>query len=417
MKIKLGRFTVSAMAYGLALMASTPASALMIGEPQMHSTLGQPLDAWIPVLLESPQEKEALDGFAAILAPADAYLERSLLPPSTTVGPLRLQVQNSNGQVRLHLTSQQPFTEPIVTLLIKVRLGQISIQRELSLLPDLPGNEPVPAPIVVAEAPPPVAAVAPTPAPSAVAAAPVIKAAVRDKPRRQLQQTIVTTPAVVPAAAPVALRRFQFDESFSSFRTLTAAGQAPQPVAAQTTPAAAAPAAAPSAVQARIEEQPSAPQRPSESGNSVLWALGIAAGLTLLISNGRAKRMWSGWFSRAKAKPASAAAPLPARPSEKASKASDFDVRSDELVPEIYTLSPITQKTKSVATAAMSISPERQRLEQLQKQFPGDEAQQKLKLAEAFLDLDRISSATILMNEVERLNQTTASRRLALVKR
>ena len=416
MKIKLGRFTVSAMAYGLALMASTQASALMIGEPQMHSTLGQPLDAWIPVLLESPQEKEALDGFAASLAPSDAYLERALLPPSTTVGPLRLQVQNSNGQVRLHVTSQQPFAEPIVTLLIKVRLGQISLVRELSLLPELPGNEPAPAPMVVAEAPQPVAAATAAPAPPAVAAAPVIKAAVRDKPRRQVQQTMVTAPAVVRAEAPVALPRFQLDESFSSYRTLAAAGQAPQPVAAQA-PAAAAPPVEPTAVQARVEEQPSAPPRPSDSGNSVLWALGFAAGLTLLISNGRAKRMWSGWFSRTKATPVPVAAPLPARPSEKASKADDFNVRSDELVPETYTLSPITQKTKSVATAAMSISPERQRLEQLQKQFLGEEAQQKLKLAEAFLDLDRISSAVILMNEVERLKQTVADRRLALVKR
>lgn len=416
MKKKLRGFTVSAMACGVALLAPTPVFALTVGEPLLHSRLGQPLDAWIPVLLESPQEKESLDSFAASLAPAEIYLERALEAPTTTVGPLRLEVQTVNGQPRLHLTSQQPFTEPILTLLIKVRLGQVSIVRELTLLPDLQGSGTAPEPVMVAEAPLPGAPALPGP-PAATEAT----VAVRDKPRSQVQQKMVDAPTAISAAAPVALRRFQLDERFSSYQLLAAAGQAPQPVASQAAAVEAQPAE-PAATQARVEEQPSTPQRPSDFSNSVLWALALAFGLTLAIRNARAKRMLAEWFSGIKtpplaSTPAPAVQPLPARPSLKASKASEFNARSDELVPETDTLSALTKKPKSVAAAAGGISAERQRLQQLQKQFSSDEAQQKLKLAEAFLDLDRLSSAISLMNEVERLKQTVADRRLALVKR
>lgn len=408
-KKKRRGFTASAMACGAALLAPASVFALTVGEPLLHSKLGQPLDAWIPVVLESSAEKESLDSFAASLAPAEVYLARALEAPATTVGPLRLQVQNNNGQVRLHLTSRQPFTEPVLTLLIKVRLGQVSILRELTLLPDLQGQGTAPEPVAAP------AAAARLPSPPAAAD---VKMAVRDKPLSSAPQKIAPAPAAVSTVAPVALRRFQLDERFTSYQLLAAAGRAPQPVASEAAPAAVASTAAePATVQARVEEQPSTPP-PSDSSNSVLWALLIAFGLTLALRSARAKRVVASWFSRSKTStPAQAAAPLPARPREKASKTTEFNVRSDALVPETHTQAAPTKALKPAPAAASGISVERQRLQQLQMQFSGDEAQQKLKLAEAFLDLNRTASAISLMNEVEQLKQSAADRRLSLVKR
>lgn len=415
------------MACGIALLGPATVFALSVGEPLVRSRLGQPLDAWIPVALESAEEKEALDSFTASLAAADVYLERALELPGVPVGALRLQTLTTGGQVRLHLTSQQPFVEPMSTLLIKVGLGRVSILRELSLLLDLQGSATAPEPVpVAAKAALPVV-IASSPQPAAVE----IKTPVRDKPRRRAQPKITDAPAPASAPAPVTIRRFQLDERFSSYQRLAAAGQAPQPASAQALPTAAEPqtavAAAETAAPRRLEALPSAPSRPSDSGNGILWVLTLAFALAMVISNARAKRALAEWFNRIKAmllarldnstpEPAQAARPLPARPTEKAIKAAEFHVRSDDLVPEAHTLNALTI-AKPVAAPAEGISTERQRLQQLQKQFSSEEARQKLKLAEAYIDLNRMSSAIRLMDEVERLKQSVADRRLALVKR
>lgn len=52
----------------------------------------------------------------------------------------------------------------------------------------------------------------------------------------------------------------------------------------------------------------------------------------------------------------------------------------------------------------------RTRLQQLQKQFPGVEPQRKLRLAEAFLDMQRTESAQQLMNEIETTQGAPAPR-------
>lgn len=426
MKKRLGGFTVSAMACGIALLGSAPAFALSVGEPLVRSRLGQPLDAWIPVVLESPEEKEALDSFAASLAAANVYLARALEVPA--VGALQLRALTTDGQVRLHLTSQQPFVEPMSTLLIKVSLGRVSILRELPLLLDLPAS-------AAAAEPLPVAPEAALPAAAAIAVQPAvveIKTPVRDKPRSQAPPKIADVPAPASAPAPVPIRRFQLDERFSSYQQLAAAGQAPQPASAQVLPPPAtepqtAVAAVATAAPTRLEELPSAPSRPADSGNGVLWVLTLAFALAIAISNARVKSALVAWFSRLKAmllarlnksapESVQAAQPLPARPSQKASKGAEFNVRSDDLVPEAHALSALT-KAKSVAAPAEGISAERQRLQQLQKQFSSEEARQKLKLAEAYIDLNRMPAATRLMDEVERLKQSVADRRLALVKR
>ena len=408
------------MASAVALLGSSTVFALSVGEPVVQSKLGQPLDAWIPISLESPEEIEALDSFTASLAGADVYVARSLDVPVATLGVLQLKSQTTGDQVRLHLTSQQPFVEPMSTLLVKVGLGKISILRELPLLLDLQGAA-VAEPVAVAPSAP---AEKTEPVPVASVPATAVKSSTRAQRKNVEMPAVAAT--VAPAAPQVVSHMFQLDQRFSSYAQLAAAGKAPLPV---TQPVAAPEAAAP---QENVlgGEAPAAtpsPARQPSSSNGILWVVGFAFLLAMLLSNARAKLVLADWLKRIKASLQArdieplqmpVAAPLPIRPNQKAVKAAEFNVRSDDVVPEEQTLSALTSRpAKSVAAPAPGVSAERQRITQLQKQFVSDEAKQKLKLAEAYLELNRTDAAMRLMDEVERLQQSVGDRRLALVKR
>lgn len=423
MKTRRGVFTATAMASAVVLFGTPTAFALSVGEPVVYSKLGQPLDAWIPVSLESPEEVEALDSFTASLAGAEAYRERSLETPLVSLSAFQLVTETAGGKVRLHLRSQQPFVEPMSTLLIKVTLGKISILRELALLIDLQGAA---APESALEAP--VAAAASTPAIDAPAPAIPVKSPSKQAARK------AAVPAVAASVAPQpVISRFQLDVHFRSYAQLAAAGKAPQPVTRPATVAAVAtPGVAPSPAQlpadgaAIVKTPPAVQQASNDSGHGLLWLFGLVflLILTAVIGNTRARQMVVGWLKHTKvslptrsATPAAATKALPVRPGQKAETATEFTLLTDDAAPEIENPAALSSRPGPIATPATGMSPGRQRLNQLQKQFVGDETKQKLKIAEAYLELNRNEAAMRLMDEVEHLQQSGGDRRLALVKR
>jgi len=435
--MKKGRGLVSVTLMGILLICTPTVFALSVGEPVMQSRLGQPLDAWIPITLDSPQEIEALDTLSASLAGAEVYAQRSLDTPAVPLGSLQLRTKTTGDQVRLHLSSQQPFLEPMSTLLIKVGLGKVSILRELTLLLDLqetaatapltPPTAPL-IPMPVAELPP----AAPAPI---TAAEPPAKTVSRTRQKRREAAATPLAPSQ-PSAPRVVSRVFQLDQSFSSYRQLVAAGKTPPPVVQQATapaaepkivpvqpPAAVVPAATPVILDEPLTAVTTEVRQPS-GGDGLWWILGLAFVLALLLSNAQAKQVLATQMRRIRAwrnarRPVvmPAPAPLPPRPYEMAAKSPVISQRTDDEIPDVVLSTLPPSRPSAAAPSIAGGQAERQRLSQLQRQFSGDDAKQKLKLAETYIDLNRTAAATQLMDELERAQQSGGDRRLALVKR
>jgi hypothetical protein len=113
-----------------------PASALMLGDVKLHSWLGEPLRATIPI---RAGDDEQLDSRCFYLARpeqqdgADAYL---------TQGTLVLE--ESAAGLKLRLSTSKPVNSPFLNVIIEARCGQGTQKREFVLLLD-PLEQPAPA--------------------------------------------------------------------------------------------------------------------------------------------------------------------------------------------------------------------------------------------------------------------------------
>lgn len=169
-RIDKRRLAVGALALGSAIAAVlNPARAVTLGELQLESTLGQPLSARVPVVL---QAGESLVG-SCVTVPAGAHTELGTLPrpvvtvPETAVG----------GIYDLRVTTTQALYEPMYELHLQVRCpGTALVVRQYVLMLDLPGT----APAVVPAAKATVA----VPAANPPTTAPESGAAVSPRPRR-----------------------------------------------------------------------------------------------------------------------------------------------------------------------------------------------------------------------------------------
>lgn len=169
-----------ALAVALLLLTPLFAHAAGLGRLNVQSSLGQPLSAEIDLVAVRGDEASTL---VARLASPDDY-QRANLQYNAGMTGLKLSIEKrSNGQSYIKITGSRPVNEPFVDLLIELTSGSGGkLVREYTALLDPPGYggqqtaqvaPAAPAPVVVPESRPIVAApVAPAPkaAPAAASA-------------------------------------------------------------------------------------------------------------------------------------------------------------------------------------------------------------------------------------------------------
>ncbi len=185
------------------LAAPVFASALGLGGINVKSGLNQPLEAEIPVTVNSPAERESL---SVMLANADDYARVGIDASRLSV-PIEFAVaKDSRGETVIRVTTKEAIREPFLQLLLQVNWSSGKLLREYSLLIDPPvmapalrGSQAVstpvkaPAPVMTSE---PIAVAKPAVDPKPVVAPAATKAVVEAKP--------VVETALVPAAKPMA---------------------------------------------------------------------------------------------------------------------------------------------------------------------------------------------------------------------
>jgi pilus assembly protein FimV len=185
----LGAFT-PALALLLGL-APQDGHALGLGRPQIHSALGKPLDASIPLTLADGEQ----------LTDACVRAEVSAGEARVPAGLLQMRVEGEPGQQRIRLQSLVRVDEP--ALRITLALGcPLRLTREFNAFIDPPDSAavvPAPAPLpqtaVLEAAPRPVAEAA-SPAP-----APPPRPRARPKPRPSGPRLVLERPEVLVAEA------------------------------------------------------------------------------------------------------------------------------------------------------------------------------------------------------------------------
>ncbi|MFG6428529.1 FimV family protein [Roseateles sp. LYH14W] len=173
-------------------LAPQEAQALGLGRPQIHSALGKPLDASIPLTLAEGEQ----------LTDACVRAEVSAGEARVPAGLLQMRVEGEPGQQRIRLQSLVRVDEP--ALRITLALGcPLRLTREFNAFIDPPDSGaavPAPAPLpqtAVLEAAPRPTAEAANPPP-----APPLRPRARPKPRPSGPRLVLERPEVLVAEAP-----------------------------------------------------------------------------------------------------------------------------------------------------------------------------------------------------------------------
>ena len=117
------------------LAAPVFASALGLGGINVKSGLNQPLEAEIPVTVNSAAERESL---SVMLANADDYARVGIDATRLSV-PIDFAVaKDSRGETVIRVTSKEAIREPFLQLLLQVNWNSGKLLREYSLLIDPP---------------------------------------------------------------------------------------------------------------------------------------------------------------------------------------------------------------------------------------------------------------------------------------
>jgi len=174
------------------------AEAMGLGRPQVHSSLGKPLDASIPLSLADGEQ----------LPDSCVRAEVSAGDARVPAGLLQMRVEGEPGQLRIRLQSLVRIDEP--ALRITLALGcPLRLTREFNAFIDPPNSAAaVPAP-AAAPAPIPAPAPAAEPAPRVVAeagpaaaSAPVVRTRPRSKPKATGPRLVLERPEILVSQAP-----------------------------------------------------------------------------------------------------------------------------------------------------------------------------------------------------------------------
>jgi pilus assembly protein FimV len=254
----------SSRALALLLALPSAAFALGLGDIHLNSSLNSPLDAEIEVTDVAPDEVTTV---RAQLAPREVFSQNGIDYPVYLTSVQLRTVETPDGRHVIRIKSNDPITDPFITLLINVTWSHGQLVREYTMLLDPPVFTPN----------------------QAVASAPVRAPATGAETRAGGIGRSAETPAPAPPATPPA----------------TAAEPAAAEPAAAAPAEAAAPAPAPSpppapAARASTKSAPSAPAPstlPPEQATDHLVQRGetlsaIASGVTSASVNSARTRAW-----------------------------------------------------------------------------------------------------------------------------
>ena len=199
------------------LAAPVFASALGLGGINVKSGLNQPLEAEIPVTVNSAAERESL---SVMLANADDYARVGIDASRLSV-PIEFAVaKDSQGETVIRVTTKEAIREPFLQLLLQVNWSSGKLLREYSLLIDPPVMAPAlrgsqvmsspvkePAPVMASESMP-VAKPAieskpetkPVAAPAVVNPVAETKPVVQSMPVPEAKPMVEAKPAVEPGS-------------------------------------------------------------------------------------------------------------------------------------------------------------------------------------------------------------------------
>jgi len=129
------RASLNALLLFAALLTAGAAQALSLGDAILQSRLGDPLRVSIPLgRLGSLGENDIVVG----RAPNADYTKYGVERVSTT-SSLRFALRvESNGNASVEVSTEQPFTEPLLDMVVEVRWPAGRLVRQYSLLLDLP---------------------------------------------------------------------------------------------------------------------------------------------------------------------------------------------------------------------------------------------------------------------------------------
>jgi pilus assembly protein FimV len=125
----------SSRAVALLLVVPSAAFALGLGDIRLLSPLDQPLKAQIELLDATP---DALQNLQVQLASQDTFMSRGLSWPQFLSSVHVKTVQAADGREVVELTSDQPVTDPVLTLLVEVNWDRGHLIREYTVLLDPP---------------------------------------------------------------------------------------------------------------------------------------------------------------------------------------------------------------------------------------------------------------------------------------
>src|SRR5215469_8821508 len=125
----------SSRAVALLLVVPSAAFALGLGDIRLLSPLDQPLKAQIELLDASP---DALQDLQVHLASQDTFARYGLNWPQFLSGVHVKAVRTADGREVVELSSDQPVTDPVLTLLVEANWDRGHLIREYTVLLDPP---------------------------------------------------------------------------------------------------------------------------------------------------------------------------------------------------------------------------------------------------------------------------------------
>jgi pilus assembly protein FimV len=125
----------SSRAVALLLVAPSAAFALGLGDIRLLSPLDQPLKAQIELLDATP---DALQNLQVQIASRDTFAQYGLSWPEFLTGVHVKTVRTAGGREVVELSSDQPITDPVLTLLVEANWDRGHLIREYTVLLDPP---------------------------------------------------------------------------------------------------------------------------------------------------------------------------------------------------------------------------------------------------------------------------------------
>src|SRR5581483_796626 len=125
----------SSRAVALLLVVPSAAFALGLGDIRLLSPLDQPLKAQIELLDATP---EALQNLQVQLASQDTFARYGLSWPQFMSGVHVKTVRTADGKEVVELSSDEPVTDPVLTLLVEANWDRGHLIREYTVLLDPP---------------------------------------------------------------------------------------------------------------------------------------------------------------------------------------------------------------------------------------------------------------------------------------